>query len=410
MSTTSPGDNGVAVSKYLFATAIYDNRGLNGFANMLTDGASMVVDSAEDREQSKPGAPIVMIKDTTKGQDEISVRLYHDLEEPPSIGNEPVKGREERIRSDEFKMRVNYTRKGVVEEAVNELRRPQDLLEMAEIKVKEYMPRWKSEVAKFMLAGGRGTERKGSLMPIDNGEGNLNHYTINGIQPTTFDEHYYGGNGTVGSINGDTAAAINAGATCSFEAIERMTTEIDSADQPLGAVRYEGVSDDIQGLIFLSARGWDSFKQSDSRYVDQLMADAKDRVANFGKHEVFRQKMAMVNNYLVMKYPGKPIRWQGGDQMEVSNDNDQADTSFQIVPDGLFIERAFVLGNQALANMYAATKNAQPFSIEYDSEDYDFRKGVCVCINSAMKKIRLPDQDGRMRDLGVRTMDYAVPR
>jgi hypothetical protein len=382
---------------------------MNGFASMLTDEASKVIDSAESREQSSPDAPIVLIKNDVKGQDEISVRLYHDLEGPPSVGNEPVKGREERVRSDVFKMRVNYTRKGVVEEQVSELRRPQDLMEVAEKKVREYMPRWKSEIAKFMLAGGRGTLRKGFLMPVDNGQGNLDHYTINGIQPTTFDEHYYGGDGTTGSINGTTGAAINAGSTLTFAALERITTDIDSAEEPLGAVRYEGTSD-IAGLGFISALGWETLKQSESRYMDQLMADAKEQVKGWD-HEVFKQRSFMVNNYLFMKYPGRGIRWEGGDVMSVSDDNDDATWHDETVPNGLFLERGFIVGRESLANMYAsADKNGNQFALKHEEEDYGFRKGAAVCINSAMKRIRLPDIHGRMRDKGVRTIDYVVPR
>lgn len=136
-----------------------------------------------------------------------------------------------------------------------------------------------------------------------------------------------------------------------------------------------------------------------------MMTRALQRSKGFD-HPLFKGECAMWRNVLVRKYGGTPVRFNAGSKVLVSN-NDLA-ASTKIITTGTTIDRAMLLGGQALANAYGTGDGGGFFG--YNEEKVDHNNGTEVSIRwiNGLKKIRFKQKDGRVNDHGVMVVDSAV--
>ncbi|EDT3088982.1 DUF4043 family protein, partial [Salmonella enterica subsp. enterica serovar Newport] len=92
-------------------------------------------------------------------------------------------------------------------------------------------------------------------------------------------------------------------------------------------------------------------------------------------------------------------------KVQVSN-NDLAATTQQIEVK-TNIDRAMLLGAQALANAYGQ-RNGGHFNLVQKKTDMDNRTEIAIDWINGLKKIRFEDKTGRMQDHGVIAVDTAV--
>ncbi|EHT0090915.1 DUF4043 family protein, partial [Escherichia coli] len=110
-------------------------------------------------------------------------------------------------------------------------------------------------------------------------------------------------------------------------------------------------------------------------------------------------------NILVRKYAGMPIRFYQGSKVLVSENNLTATT--KEVAAATNIDRAMLLGAQALANAYGQ-KAGGHFNMVEKKTDMDNRTEIAISWINGLKKIRFPEKSGKMQDHGVIAVDTAV--
>ncbi|EJC4648292.1 DUF4043 family protein, partial [Salmonella enterica] len=173
-------------------------------------------------------------------------------------------------------------------------------------------------------------------------------------------------------------------------------------------VRLKG--DELYGedpyyVLYVTPRQWNDWYTSTSgKDWNQMMVRAVNRSKGFN-HPLFKGECAMWRNILVRKYAGMPIRFYTGSKVQVSN-NDLAATTQQIEVK-TNIDRAMLLGAQALANAYGQ-RNGGHFNLVQKKTDMDNRTEIAIDWINGLKKIRFEDKTGRMQDHGVIAVDTAV--
>ncbi len=137
-----------------------------------------------------------------------------------------------------------------------------------------------------------------------------------------------------------------------------------------------------------------------------MVAQASSRSKGFS-HPLFKGEYALWRNILVKKM-ARPTRFNVGTQVSVCTNTNAAGTT-TVVP-GVTVDRALVLGAQAIANAWGDVggKAKGHFTIKRKKEDHDNLTETSTCWMNGKKKIRFPDKNGRINDFGVAVIDTAV--
>ncbi|WP_140423422.1 phage capsid family protein, partial [Escherichia coli] len=106
---------------------------------------------------------------------------------------------------------------------------------------------------------------------------------------------------------------------------------------------------------------------------------------------------AMWRNILVRKYAGMPIRFYKDSKVLVSKNDMAATTEEKQAKTN--IDRAMLLGAQALANAYGQ-KGGGHFNMVEKKTDMDNRTEIAISWINGLKKIRFPEKSGKMQDHG----------
>jgi hypothetical protein len=225
---------------------------------------------------------------------------------------------------------------------------------------------------------------------------------VNDVMPPTYDRHFFGGDAT-------SFEALDASDLFSIETLDDIGLFLEEMPHPLQPIRFNDdkmAGDEPFYLLNVTPRQWSDFYTSTSgKDWQNLTANAMARSRNFN-HPVFRGDCAMRGNILVRKYKGMPIRFNPGSTVNLSN-NDKAATVRQVTA-GTTIDRAMLLGGQALAYAWGKTQGGQEFRYHEEQVDAGNRTEVTVYWMNGSKKIRFKDKTGRVNDNGVIALDTAV--
>ena len=135
-----------------------------------------------------------------------------------------------------------------------------------------------------------------------------------------------------------------------------------------------------------------------------MAASAMERSKGFS-HPLFAGQCAMWRNILVRPMNGMPIRFYTGDTVTISNNDNAATTT--TVTAATNIDRALLLGGQALAQAYGA-QNGGTFNYHEEPSDHGNSTEISISWIDGMKKIRFANKNGKVNDLGVIALDTAV--
>lgn len=135
-----------------------------------------------------------------------------------------------------------------------------------------------------------------------------------------------------------------------------------------------------------------------------MVANAVARGKDFD-HPLFKGDVILVDNILVRKY-FRPVRFMTGDNANISANDADATVSQKTA--GTNIERAILLGAQALGDFYGTSGNSTPFKYWEGKVDHDNGKEASISWYEGVQKIRFKCVDGKVRDNGVIVLDTAV--
>ena len=284
---------------------------------------------------------------------------------------------------------------------MSQQRTKHDLQKTSRALLGNYFNRLQDQIVTAQLAGARGDfTAKDTILPLDTNS-EFSSIMVNPVQAPTYDNHFYGGDATA-------IDDIDAADVFSLETVDNLNLYIEEMASPIQPIKFNG--DEMAGdepffLLYVSPRQWANW-QASATYKDwqALTASALNRSRNF-KHPVFSGECAMRGRILVRKYMGMPIRFNAGTDVTVSQNVDAATTETKTA--GTQIDRAILLGGQAMATAWGKTQSGNSFSMHVEKTDANNRTEATIAWMNGCKKIRFADKDGRVNDRGVMVLDTA---
>ncbi|EJE3038815.1 N4-gp56 family major capsid protein [Salmonella enterica] len=402
MSTVTTAQANKLYQVALFTTA---NRN-RSMVNILTEQEEAPKAVSPDRKSTKQtsaGAPVVRITDLNKARgDEVSFSIMHKLSKLPTMGDERIEGRGEDLSRADFTLRIDQGRHLVdAGGRMSQQRTKFNLITSARTLLGTYFNDLQDQCAVIHLAGARGDFMADDvIVPLDSHR-NFKEIMINDVMPPTHNRHFFGGDAT-------SLEALDSSDVFTLGLVDNMALYIDEMAHPLQPVRLKG--DELYGedpyyVLYVTPRQWNDWYTSTSgKDWNQMMVRAVNRSKGFS-HPLFKGECAMWRNILVRKYAGIPIRFYTGSKVWVSN-NDLTATTNQVEV-RTNIDRAMLLGAQALANAYGQ-RNGGHFNLVQKKTDMDNRTEIAIDWINGLKKIRFADKNGKINDHGVIAVDTAV--
>ncbi len=374
--------------------------------NILTEqqeAPKAVSPDKKSTKQTSAGAPVVRITDLQKERgDEVSFSIMHKLSKLPTMGDQRIEGRGEDLSRADFTLRIDQGRHLVdAGGRMSQQRTKFNLVSSAKTLLGTYFNDLQDQCAVVHLAGARGDFMADDVIVPLASHHDFKEIMINDVMPPTHNRHFFGGDAT-------SLEAVDSSDVFTLSLVDNMALYIDEMAHPLQPVRLKG--DELYGedpyyVLYVTPRQWNDWYTSTSgKDWNQMMVRAVNRSKGFN-HPLFKGECAMWRNILVRKYAGMPVRFYTGSKVQVSN-NDLAATTQQIEVK-TNIDRAMLLGAQALANAYGQ-RNGGHFNLVQKKTDMDNRTEIAIDWINGLKKIRFEDKTGRMQDHGVIAVDTAV--
>lgn len=410
MSTTIPSAAGIA--KKIFNAALYlESTRLHSLTNMLTGPApTLSKEERKTKSQTAPGAPIVRISDLEAAAgDEVSVDLFTQLRQKPRMGDKKLAGYGASLKFSTFKLKVDQGRTMVDSGgAMSRQRTEHDLRKVARALLTPYYMRLEDQLCLVHLAGARGSHNDADWIVPTAADPEFAEITVNPVTPPTFDRHFYGGDAT--AIDN-----IDAADTFSLDAVDNIRLAIDEMPFPIQPIKHP---DDPMAeeapfyMLLVTPRQWNDFWTSTGgQDWRTLQARAYERRRDF-KHPVFTGDVVMWNNILVRKQR-LPIRFEAGEEVSVSTNTASAGTT--TLQPAVRVERAILIGGQALANAYGGigakgrrTSDYSHFSMNEEETDHKNVIEHSIAWMNGKAKVRFEGTDGRINDHGCAVLDTAV--
>ncbi|HBN0368315.1 TPA: N4-gp56 family major capsid protein [Salmonella enterica subsp. enterica serovar Brandenburg] len=374
--------------------------------NILTEqqeAPKAVSPDKKSTKQTSAGAPVVRITDLKKERgDEVSFSIMHKLSKLPTMGDQRIEGRGKDLSRADFSLRIDQGRHLVdAGGRMSQQRTKFNLVSSARTLLGTYFNDLQDQCAVVHLAGARGDFMADDVIVPLASHRDFKEIMINDVMPPTHDRHFFGGDAT-------SLEAVDPSDVFTLSLVDNMALFIDEMAHPLQPIRMKG--DELYGedpyyVLYVTPRQWNDWYTSTSgKDWNQMMVRAVNRSKGFN-HPLFKGECAMWRNILVRKYAGMPIRFYTGSRVWISNNNLAATT--QQIEVKTNIDRAMLLGAQALANAYGQ-KDGGHFNLVQKKTDMDNRTEIAINWINGLKKIRFEDKTGRMQDHGVIAVDTAV--
>lgn len=402
MSTVTTAQANKLYQVALF-TAANRNRSMVNILTEQQEAPKAVSPDKKSTKQTSAGAPVVRITDLQKERgDEVSFSIMHKLSKLPTMGDQRIEGRGEDLSRADFTLRIDQGRHLVdAGGRMSQQRTKFNLVSSAKTLLGTYFNDLQDQCAVVHLAGARGDFMADDVIVPLASHHDFKEIMINDVMPPTHNRHFFGGDAT-------SLEAVDSSDVFTLSLVDNMALYIDEMAHPLQPVRLKG--DELYGedpyyVLYVTPRQWNDWYTSTSgKDWNQMMVRAVNRSKGFN-HPLFKGECAMWRNILVRKYSGMPVRFYTGSKVQVSN-NDLAATTQQIEVK-TNIDRAMLLGAQALANAYGQ-RNGGHFNLVQKKTDMDNRTEIAIDWINGLKKIRFEDKTGRMQDHGVIAVDTAV--
>ena len=395
-----------AQSAKIFGAALLSfTRRKNTFVNMMTGAApkSISKDGNNGKNQTEKGAPIIRIEDlASNAGTSAEMDLFHNFNGLPTMGDRKIAGRGEDLSKTIFEVEIDQGRKLADSGGkMAQKRTNPELLAVAKDLLSIYYNDLSDEIAMFHLAGARGSfTGDDMIVPFDTHE-EFAEIMVNPVTPPTFDRHLYGGNAT--SID-----TIDAADILTLEKIDDIALILEEQENPIRHITFEAdqmANESPFYLLFVTPRQWrDLYASATTKKLQELQAAASRRGQGFN-HPVFKGDVIQWRNILIRQYR-KPVRFYSGDSVTVSN-NDNAATT-QVLTAGVDIDRAILLGGQALALAFGNVGSGTHFNMTTKKVDHDNARETVIVWMNGLKKVRVEQKSGRINDFGCMVIDTAV--
>lgn len=373
--------------------------------NMLTDEAPKTAKIIGGGKQTSHTAPVVRVTDLTKNAgDEVDMQIVHQLTGRPTMGDRKIAGRLESMSFGDFQLKINQARHGVdVGGKMSQKRTKHDLRATARTLLADgYYGKLLDQVGFTHLAGARGDYMASDIiLPLASDE-EFAEIMVNAVKAPTYERHFFGGDAT-------TFGGIDAADVFNLGCVDDMALYLDEMVNPIQPIKM--VADPSGGeplyLLMVTPRQWSNFYTSSSgKDWNAMLASAVERSKGFN-HPLFRGQSAMWRNILVKPYKGMPIRFNQGSTVNVCTANSADGTETQVTA-ATTIDRAILLGAQALANAFGSGKEGGAFNLNEEKTDSGNATELVISWMNGLAKMRYKQKNGYVQDHGCMVLDTAV--
>lgn len=373
--------------------------------NMLTDEAPKTAKIIGGGKQTSHTAPVVRVTDLTKNAgDEVDMQIVHQLSNRPTMGDKKIAGRLESLSFADFSLKINQARHGVdAGGKMSQKRTKHDLRATARTLLSDgYYGRLLDQIGFTHLAGARGDYSATDIILPLASDDEFAEIMVNAVKAPTYERHFFGGDAT-------TFAGIDAADVFNLGCVDDMALYLDEMSNPIQPIKM--VADPSGGeplfLLMVTPRQWNSFYTSSSgKDWNAMLASAVERGKGFN-HPLFRGQCAMWRNILIKPYKGMPIRFNQGSTVNVCAANSADGTETQVTA-ATTIDRAILLGAQALANAFGSGKEGGAFNLNEEQTDHKNSTELVISWMNGLAKLRYKQKNGYVQDHGCMVLDTAV--
>jgi N4-gp56 family major capsid protein len=372
------------------------------------------------RFQSSTDYPVVRCMDLTKmAGDEVTFDLINPIGGKPIMGERNAEGRGERMDFSQDSLRINQARKPISAGGqMTQQRTPHQLRSLARSLAQNYMTRLEDQLNLVHLAGARGFANDIEWAVPLASDADFAEIVVNTVKAPTKNRHYR----STGS--GIEAIAASAGEhtiattdVMNSDVVDSIRTLLDGMPLPPPQVKFEGdqMAEDVpMRVLLVSSEQYTSFVQSTN--FRSLQAQAMSRAQMAKMNPIFLGEAGLWNGILIVKMP-KPIRFYAGQEIKwCGSTTSTAETTGDLVPASFgtthAVDRALLLGGQALAEAYGKTKQTgNPYFWSEKELDHGDKLEVLIGMIAGKSKTRFLINHGEEQqytDFGVIAIDTAV--
>ena len=434
---------GDSLARKLFSVALFaQTQRLPGFGRQLT-GPSADAGSAisKIKGQSVPDMPIVRVTDLSKtAGDTISVDMFGVIGGAPIAGDQIAEGRGEKLTSSSMDISVNLLTKAVdAGGKMSQQRTLQDLRTIAMAQLTNYFARLDDQSSLAHMAGARGFQVQNDwVIPLQSDTVNFPDVMVNPVLAPTYNRHFVAS--TTSLVKGGAQlASILATDILRLEHIDALRTYLDELEYPLQPVRIvddPAAADDPMWVMYVSPRQYSSLLSGAGASLRTFQQNAWNRASYGSKHPLFKGEVGMWNGILVKKL-NRSIRFYGAgtntpvsavqyvtqanaalgtateSTLNISASISTTSNTNGVPTGGAAVDRALLLGAQALGNVYGKNKSSDYF-FSWLERQYNFERNLEVAgdMMGGKAKLRFNYDESGIKvptDHGVIVLDTAVP-
>ncbi len=373
------------------------------------------------RKQTATDMPIVKSMDLTRGKgDEVEFQFLQPVGAYPIMGSRMAEGKGTGLSYDQDRVRVDQARFPVdLGDTMTDLRSAVDYRRMGRPVAQSLMDAYMDQSCLVAMAGARGFQDNIEWRVPLASHPDFSSIMINQVKAPTRNRHYIadGTNGILpfGVTGGESDLATTD--ELNIDVVDGIRTMIESIALPPPAIKIPGdvvAEDSPLRVLLVSPAQYHSFSTDPSFRTFQ--ASALARATKAKNHPLFLGECGLWNGILIMKMP-KPIRFYAGDAISYcASDTSETETTC-VVPASFStthaVDRAILLGGQALAQAFAASRHGgMPFFWKEKEFDHDDKMELLIGAIQGLKKVRWQVDQGNgvkhFTDHGVIAIDTAV--
>lgn len=389
--------------------------------NRLTGKLPQQADAENNlRFQSTNELPIVRCMDLTKkAGDEVTFDLINPIGGKPIMGEKYAEGKGERMDFSQDSLRINQARKPISAGGqMTQQRTPHQLRSLARSLGHNYMLRLEDQLSLCHLAGARGFANDIEWAVPLASDADFSEICVNRIKAPTKNRHFMStGSGIEGIKAAGNEITIATTDVMNIDLVDALRTKLDSMPLPPPPVRYaddQMAQDAPMRVLLVSSEQYTALVQSGNFRTWQANAMARASMAK--NNPLFMGEAGLWNGILIVKMP-KPIRFFAGDALNwCASATSETETTADLVPAAFgtnyAVDRAILLGGQALAEAYGKTRQTgNPYFWSEKELDHGDKLEVLIGMVGGKSKTRFLINHGTQdeyTDFGVMAIDTAV--
>lgn len=411
---------GSALARKLFSVALFaQTQKQPGFSRALTGPAPSTGDAINKlKGQTAKDMPVVRITDLSKtAGDKVSVDIFGVIGGKPIMGDTDAEGTGAALTNASMDIKIDLTTK-VVDAGgkMAQQRTVHQLRNIAMANLTSYFARLDDQTTLVHLAGARGFQTTEDWVVPLASDGDFASIMINEVKAPSYGSHFIADGNYLKEPSVANVGAIEATDLFKLEHIDALRTLLDEMAYPLQPVKIAddpAAGDDPMWVLYVSPRQWSTLlTTAGANGIRAFHQNAWNRASYGSKHPLFKGEVGMWNGILVKKL-NRAIRFAAGQAMNhvVVADAATGNETSTVIPaigTGFAVDRAVLLGAQALGNAYGKNK-ASDYHFDWLENPYNFGRALEVggdCMGGKAK-IRF-NLDGKVRDHGVMALDTVV--